>query len=130
MIDHLSNCLSRLPLDVGVDKNNPEGVINPGTSDNEVKAPPPLPGCMGPRRDNHNHDVARRQNTSDSNGDLDVHHVNAYFKPSLLSTCARCHSQFFNNPRLFNNPNANFSILILYAVFIHSITFVDFTPVK
>ena len=36
--------------------------------------------------------------------DLSHHHINAYFKPSLLSTCARCHQPFFNNPRLFSNP--------------------------
>ena len=36
--------------------------------------------------------------------DLSNHHVNAYFKPSLLLTCARCHQPFFNNPRLFSNP--------------------------
>lgn len=104
-IDSLSDSLKRLPLN----SRDPRNGRGQGSRD----SPPPLPG-------DHNHDDNRNhcggagsgsnhgnQRTvagMGSNDNLDVHHVNAYFKPSLLSTCARCHAQYFNNPRLFNNP--------------------------
>jgi hypothetical protein len=77
-MDALSDSLQRLPLD----------------------SPPPLPGENDERGAQ-----AKASPGGGSNDDLDSHHVNGYFKPSLLSTCARCHNQFINNSRLFNNPH-------------------------
>ncbi len=52
-------------------------------------------------------DDSKKPRAHEGLGDVqEIHHVNAYFRPSLLSTCCRCKKQFWNNPVLFSNPNS------------------------